>query len=262
MSSRTISIPLPVPGSRAGWLAVGLALGMIGAVLAGPLLSARPILGADPTGTTPEHTISVSGTGRIVLSPDTADLRLGVSTTAKSVKAARAAAATSMAAVIASIKKLGIADKDIQTTTLSLQPQYDYSYNTNPPKLTGYQLSNAIAVTVRDLDRLGDAIDGALASGATSLDGVSFRVADQAAAEGQARQAAIDEAKAKAKTLADAAGISIGGVASISETVAPVPYPVYYGFGAATPKATDIQTPVAAGSTEVTVTVAVVYLIG
>jgi uncharacterized protein YggE len=261
MSPRTISIPVPVPGSRAGWLAVGLALGMMGAVLAGPLLSVRQILATDPAGAA-EHTISVSGTGRIVLSPDTADLRLGVSATAKTVKAARSAAATSMTAVIASLKKLGIADKDIQTTTLSLQPVYDYSYNTNPPRLTGYQLSNAIAVTVRDLDKLGDAIDDALAAGATSLDGVSFRVDDQAAAEQQARQAAMDEAKAKAKTLADAAGISISGVASISETVSPVPYPVYYGFNAAGAPGKDVQTPVAPGSTEVSVTVAVVYLIG
>ena len=263
MSSRTISIPVPVPGSRAGWLAVGLALGALAAVIAGPLLQTRHALAADPTSTTPEHTISVSGTGRIVLSPDTADLRLGVSSTAKTVKAARSAAAASMTAVIASLKKLGIADKDIQTTTLSLQPTYDYSANTNPPRLTGYQLSNAVAVTVRDLDKVGDAIDGALAAGATSLDGVSFRVFDQTAAEQQARQAAMDQAKAKAKTLADAAGISITGVASISETVAPVPYPVYYGFNAAgAPAAKDVQTPVAAGSTEVTVTVAVVYLIG
>src|SRR5512143_465348 len=141
MSSPTISIHLPVPGSRAGWLATGVALGMLGAVLAGPLLSVRPALATDPTGAA-EHTISVSGTGRIVLSPDTADLRLGVSATAKTVKAARSLAATSMTAVIASLKKLGIADKDIQTTTLSRQPTYDYSANTNPPRLTGYQLSN------------------------------------------------------------------------------------------------------------------------
>lgn len=263
MSSRTISIPVPVPSARAGWLAVGLVLGMAAAVLAGPLLSARHALAADPTGTTPEHTISVSGTGRIVLTPDTADLRLGVSATAKTVKAARANAASSMTAVIASLKKLGIDDKDIQTTTLSLQPVYDYSYNTNPPKLTGYQLSNAIAVTVRDLDKLGDAIDDSLAAGATSLDGVSFRVFDQAAAEQQARTAAMDEAKAKAKTLADAAGVSISGVASISESISPVPYPVYYGYATAgAPQAKDVQTPVAPGSTEVIVTVAVVYLIG
>ena len=261
MSSRTISIPVPVPGSRAGWLAVGLALGAFAAVIAGPLLSVRPTLATDPTGAA-EHTISVSGTGRIVLTPDTADLRLGVSSTAKTGKAARSAAATSMTAVLVSLKKLGIADKDIQTTTLSLQPVYDYSYSSNPPKLTGYQLSNAIAVTVRDLDVLGDAIDNALAAGATSLDGVSFRVDDQAAAEQQARQAAMTEAKAKAKTLADAAGVSIAGVASISESVSPIPYPIYYGLSAAGTPAKDVSTPVAPGSTEVSVTVAVVYLIG
>ena len=263
MSSRTISIPLPVLGSRARWLAVGLAIGMLVAVAAGPLLSVRSTFATNPTGTMPEHTISVSGTGHIVLTPDIADLRLGVSSTAKTVKSARSLAAQSMTAVIASLKGLGIADKDIQTTILSLQPTYDYSTNTNPPRLTGYQLSNSIAVTVRDLGKLGDAIDNALAAGATSLDGVSFRVDNQAAAELQARQAAMDEAKAKAKTLADAAGIAITGVASISETIAPVPYPVYYGYAAAgAPSAKDVQTPVEAGSTEVTVTVAVVYLIG
>ena len=262
MSSRTISISLPMPGSRVGWLATGLALGMLAAVLAGPLLSTRPVLAVDPAGTN-EHTIAVSGTGRIVLTPDTADLRLGVSATAKTVKEARAAAATSMTAVIASLKNLGIADKDIQTTTLSLQPVYDYSTNTNPPRLTGYQLSNAVAVTVRDLGKLGDAIDDALAAGATSLDGVSFRVADQTAAEQQARQAAMDQAKAKATTLAGAANVSITGVASISETVAPIPYPIYYGYGnmAGAPGG-DVKTPVAPGSTEVSVTVSVVYLIG
>ena len=75
MSSRTISIPVPVPGSRTGWLATGLALGAFAAILAGPLLQTRHALAVDPTSTTPEHTISVSGTGHIVLSPDTADRR-------------------------------------------------------------------------------------------------------------------------------------------------------------------------------------------
>ena len=260
MPSRTVSIALPVPRARAAWLAVGLALGMLAAVIAGPLLSVRPILATDPA-TSPEHTISVSGTGKIVLSPDTADIRLGVSATARTVKAARQAAAASMTAVIASLKKLGIADADIQTTILSLQPTYDYSYNTNPPRLTGYVLSNGIAVTVRDIEKVGDAIDDALAAGATSFDGVTFRVADQAAAEKQARTAAMTEAAAKAKALADAAGISIAGVASISETVAPIPYPIYYG-AAAGEGAKDVATPVQPGTSEISVTVAVVYLIG
>jgi uncharacterized protein len=260
MSPRTISISLPVPGVRTGWLAVGLALGMLVAVLAGPLLSTKPALATDGTSTPPEHTISVAGTGKVVLSPDVADIRLGVSATARTVKAARQAAATSMTAVIAALRKLGIAEADIQTTTLSLQPTYDYSYNTNPPRLTGYVLSNAIAVTVRDIEKVGDAIDDALAAGATTLDGVGFRVADQASAEAQARTAAMTEAAAKAKTLADAAGVSIKGVASISETVAAIPYPIYYAGAAAGAK--DVQTPVQPGTSDVSVTVAVVYLIG
>lgn len=257
--SRPTSITLPLPGARLAWLSLGLGAGLLAAVVAGPLLTIRPALATDPA-TPAEHTLSVSGTGRVILTPDTADLRLGVTATARTVKAARDAAAAAMTAVIASLKHAGIAEKDIQTSTLSLQPTYDYGSNTNPPRVTGYNLTNAVAVTVRDLDVLGDAIDGAMAAGATSLDGVAFRVADQASAEAQARQAAMAEAAAKAKTLADAAKVSLSGVASISESVAPVPYPVYYGVMAGGSK--DASTPVLAGTTEVSVTVAVVYLIG
>jgi uncharacterized protein YggE len=261
MSPRTVSITLPLPSSRAAYLAVGLALGMMSAIVAGPLLAARPILATEGTTTTPEHTISVTGTGKVVLSPDVADLRLGVSSAARTVREARNDAASKMTAVITALKQLGIDDKDIQTTTLSLQPSYDYSTNTNPPRLTGYVLSNAVAVTVRDLAKVGDAIDNSLAAGATTLDGVSFRVADETNAEKQARQAAMAEAQAKAKTLADAAGVSISGVASISESVAPIPYPMYYGAaaGAATK---DVSTPVQPGTNEISVTLTVVYLIG
>jgi uncharacterized protein YggE len=259
MSSRTVSIALPLPDGRRAWLAAGVALGLLAASIAGPLLGTHHALAVDPGTTTNEHTISVSGTGRVVLSPDTADLRLGVGTTAKTVKEARAKAAASMTAVIASLKKLGIADADIQTSTLSLQPTYDYQSNQNPPRITGYSMSNAVSVTIRDLDKVGDAIDDALAAGATSLDGVSFRVNDQTAAEKQAREAAMADATAKSKALADAAHVSITGVASISETSAPVPYPVYYGFAAG---AADMKTPVQPGTNEISVTVSVVYLIG
>ncbi len=258
MSSRTVSITLPLPGTAVRWLAVGLAAGIVVASIASPAFAPRPTLGVDPANP-PEHTISVSGTGRVVLIPDIADLRLGVSHTAKTVKDARAAAAKSMTAVLASLKKLGIAERDIQTTTLSLQPVYDYYTPNKPPRLTGYALSNAIVVTVRDLDKISDAIDGSLAAGATSLDGISFRVDNQAAAEKKAREAAVADAKAKAQTLASAAGVSITGVASISETMAPPPYPIYLGADRA---AGELATPVQPGTSEVSVTVAVVYLIG
>jgi uncharacterized protein YggE len=259
----TTTITLPVPGSRARWLALGLASGLLLAAIASPAFAPRTILGADSS-TTPEHIISVTGTGRVVISPDVADLRVGVSSTKPTVRAARAAAADAMTRVVAALKKLGIADADIQTTTLSLQPIYDYSTNSNPPRLTGYQLQNAVAVTIRDLDKVGDAIDDSLAAGATTFDGVSFRVDDPAKAQAIAREAAMTQARAKADTLAKGAGVSVGGVASISETSSPVPYPIYYaqdsaGGLAAPDKAAS--TPVETGSNEVTVTVAVSFLI-
>ena len=188
MADSTLNVSIPVPSARVRWAAVGLIAGLIVAVVAGPSLAPRPIIAADPAAT-PEHTISVSGTGRVILSPDIADLRLGVSITAKTVKEARASNAAAMTAVIASLKKLGVADKDIQTTLLSLQPVYDYSTNSSTPHLTGYSLSNSVAVTIRNLDKVGEAIDGALAAGATTMDGLTFRVADQVTAERQAREA-------------------------------------------------------------------------
>jgi len=260
MEPRTITITAPTPGTRGRWLAVGLAAGLVLAGIASPLFSAPHTFAVNPSPTDHEHTISVNGTGKVTLSPDTADIHLGVAASGKTVKAVRQQAAASMNAVIAAIKKLGIADKDIQTSWVSLQPTYDYNVGTYPPKVTGYQFSNAISVTVRDLDKVGNAIDDALAAGATTLDGISFQVADETAAEAQARSAAMADAKTKAQALATAAGVTIAGIASINETVAPTPFPIYYGAAQAAGK--DAVTPVQPGSTDITITVAVVYLIG
>ena len=253
------SITLTLPSSRTRWLGIGLAIGLLVAAIASPAFAPRATLAADNT--PPEHSISVSGTGRVIISPDVADLRLGVSVTKPTVKAARAAAAASMTKIMAALKKLGIADADLQTSGLSLQPVYDYSNNSNPPKLTGYTLSNGVSVTIRDLDKIGDAIDDGLAAGATTLDGVTFRVDDPAKAQERARKQAMTQAKAIADTLASTAGVSITGVASISETSGPTPYPVYYDAGRAAGIAADAATPINVGTNEVTVTVSVVYLI-
>jgi uncharacterized protein YggE len=255
------TVTIPTPGTRARLIAVGIGVSLFLAATSAPALTPRPTLAVDST--VPEHTISVSGTGTVTLKPDVADLHLGVLITRPTVKAAQADAASAMTKVIAALKALGIADKDIQTSNVSLQPAYDYSSNSNPPRITGFQMSNSVTVTVRDLTKLGDAIDNSLAAGATSLDGVNFRVDDQTAAEGQARQAAMAEAKSKAQTLATAAGVSIGGVASISETSAPMPYPIMYSGGApaAAVDGSKVATPIQAGTTDVTITVAVVYLI-
>ena len=255
-----LTLTLRMPDSRARWLAAGLAAGLLAATIASPLFAPHHALAADTT--TPEqHTIAVTGVGKVVIAPDVADLRIGVSFTRPTVKAARADAAATMTRVVAALKALGIADKDIQTTNLSLQPAYDYSANANPPRITGYTLSNGVAITIRDLDKVGDAIDNSLAAGATSFDGVSFRVDDPAKAQKQARTDAMTQAKANADTLASAAGVTITGVASISEATAQTPYPIYYGAAAGSAPVKDAATPIEAGTTDVTITVSVVYLI-
>jgi hypothetical protein len=207
---------------------------------------------------TPEHTITVSGIGTVSLTPDTADLRIGVNIIRPTATQARADAAIAMTKVVAAIKAAGIADKDIQTSNLSLQPVYDYGNGNGPAKLTGFQVSNIVSITSHELDKVGGLVDAAVAGGATSVDGITFRVEDQAKAEGQARLAAVADAKAKADALAGAAKVSIVGVSSIAETSSPMPYPVYAGNAVSK----DASTPVQFGSTDVTVSVVIVYLIG
>jgi uncharacterized protein YggE len=256
--SKTITLTIPHPSARLAWLALGISVGLAGGILSNPFVGTRTAMGVDSPDVK-EHTITVAGTGRVVLTPDTADLRLGVTTTAATVKDARARAASAMTAVIAALRKLGIAQRDIRTTALTLQPVYDYSNGSNPPRLTGYTFSNGVAVTLRDLDLVASAVDDALGAGATSLDGVTFRVDDEAAAERQARESAMQEAKSKADALAEAAGVRITGVASIAETSAPIAYPTYFAAGLAA--ARDVATPVEPGTTEVSISVSVAYLI-
>ena len=93
-------------------------------------------------------------------------------------KDARAAAATAMQGVVKALRDAGVAERDIRTTTLSLQPVYDYNTNGSAPKIVGYELRNGVVATIRDLEKIADAVDGALAGGGTTLDGVAFRVDD------------------------------------------------------------------------------------
>jgi uncharacterized protein YggE len=207
----------------------------------------------------PSGTIVVSGTGRVAVDPDVADLRLGVAISRPTVEAARAAAAESMAGILAAVTAAGVVRRDVRTTVLSVQPRYDYR-DGKAPILTGYDLANVVEVTVRDLAALGGVVDGALTAGATSLDGLTFRVDDPREAEHAARTAAIVEARARADVLAAASGVSITGVSDITEGGPQLAWPQ--------PKATrmlmaaDAGTPVEAGSTEIAVTVTVTFRMG
>lgn len=211
---------------------------------------------AEPAATR-EGTIVVSGTGRIAVQPDLAELRLGVSTARPSIEVARADAAATMTAILAAIDAAGIARSDVRTALLSVQPRYDYR-DGKAPTLTGYELSNVVEVTVRDLALLGDVVDGALAAGATSMDGLAFRVADPAPAEREARVAAVAAARARADVLAGATGLEIVGVADIVEGQ-PIGPPVPRMKAERMMMAADAATPVEAGTTEVVVQVTVTY---
>lgn len=205
-----------------------------------------------------EGTIIVSGTGRVAVTPDVADLRLGVVVTRPTVAAARADAASKMSAILAAIDGTGVARRDVRTALVSVQPQYDYRDGA-APTLTGYEINDLVEVTVREIDRVGDVIDASLGAGATRLDDLSFRVADASGPEREARLRAMAEARARADVLADAAGITVTGVAGIVEGGAAPPIPMPRLKGARLAMAADVATPVEAGSLEVAVTVTVTY---
>jgi uncharacterized protein YggE len=203
-------------------------------------------------------TIVTSGTGRISVEPDTAELRLGVATSRPSVGMARAAAAEVMTAILAAVTGAGVDRRDIRTSTLSVLPRYEYR-DGKPPELAGYDLANLVLVTVRDLAALGAVIDGALTAGATSLDSLAFRVEDPREPERAARVAAVAEARQRAEVLAEAAGVTIAGVSDIVEGGSPPTWP--QPKAARMMMATDQATPVEAGTTEIDVTVTVCFRI-
>jgi hypothetical protein len=169
------------------------------------------------------RTISVEGKGEVSTAPDTAFVDAGVTTTAPAARDALTANTKAMSDLIAALKTNGIAAADIQTSGFSVNPQYFYaerdaSGNTPPPRITGYQVQNGVKVTVHKLDDLGTILDNIVTVGANTINGVSFSVDDPARLYDEARKAAFADAEAKAKIYADAAGIGLGGVMTISET--------------------------------------------
>ncbi len=232
-----------------------LALGALIVAVAALSLRPGPAVGALVTEAAPAvHTITVVGTAAVTRVPDTARVSVGVAVTRSTVKAARDAAAKSMTAIIASIKALGIDEKDIKTIGIDLSPQYS---NSSTPKITGYRMSEQLQVTVRDMPKAGDVVDTATAKGANEVNGLSYEVGDPAIAMDEARAAAIAQARTSAQRMASAAGVSLGGVVSIAESVASSPGPYYYGDAMR-----SLETTIQPGTQDVQATVTVTFEIG
>lgn len=162
--------------------------------------------------------IAVTGLGRVEAAPDMATVSLGVTTEADTAKEAMAENSAGVQAVIDGLKQAGIEDRDIQTSGLSLGPRYDYrNASGEAPKITGYVASNMVTVRVRALDTVGAVLDGIVSGGANTLNGLSFGLQDDQAALDEARRRAVADAARKAALYAEAAGVTLGRVMSISE---------------------------------------------
>jgi uncharacterized protein YggE len=199
--------------------------------------------------------VTVLGHGSVTLTPDIATVTIGVQVTKPTLPEAQSEATAQMTAVLEAIKAAGIDEKDIQTAYYSVNVLQNYDNTGTPTDVIGYQVSNQVNVIVRDIDKVGQLLEDVVAAGANSIYGITFGVSDPSDAQSQARAAAVADAKKRAEELAQAAGLSLGRVLSISEGVSqPIPY--YDSGQFAGGKA---GAPVQFGTTEVTVDVQVTY---
>lgn len=209
---------------------------------------------------TRDSTISVPGVGRVAVQPDLAGVRVGSLVVRPTAGAAREAAASAMTTVLEALAATGIAPRDVRTAFVGLDAVRDYSSG-GEGRITGYQATNAVEATVRDVNAVGRAIDAALEAGATSLDGLHFRLADPSPVEDEARRLAIADARRRATTIAAEAGLELGPIVAVHEGpdgTGPGPRP----YGAAkVMEMAAADTPVEAGSQEVVVTVRVTFAI-
>ncbi|HEY0236373.1 MAG TPA: SIMPL domain-containing protein [Afipia sp.] len=205
--------------------------------------------------TVPPATISITGEATISVPPDLAQIDGGVTNEAKTAREASDANNKLMSAVLAALKNTGIAEKDIQTSRLSLQPQTSSRTSGGPQQITSYRASNHVTVTVRDITKVAGTIDALTGSGANDIGGVHFMVSNASKLLDDARTQAINDARRKAEIYARAAAVQVGAPLSISEDGG-APAPMFRRMATAMAAA---PAPVAAGEETLHVAVNVSY---
>lgn len=203
-------------------------------------------------------TLNLSAYGETRIAPDIATISLGVQTEAPTAAEALRLNADRMTRVIAALKRAGMEDRDIQTSNLSVSPQYVYEQNV-PPRLSGYQVSNQVTVTVRDLKRLGQVVDATVNSGANSVGGISFGLADSSAAEDAARLEAARKVQARAELYARAMGYRVGRLVTMSEGGGYTPVSPPMPMMAMAREKFDASTPVESGELKVRMDVSATF---
>lgn len=251
-SSSRLTAALVVVGAVV--VAVALTLSVVGLTRAGTV-SVLPL-------TSQQTGITVCGHGKANARPDQAQVEVGVHASAPTAQEARAQAAQAMNAVLAALKSNGVANDDIQTDYVAIQPQY--SYSDGGPHQIGYIATNQATATIRAVDSAGKVIDAVTQAGGNNvnIDGIQFSAGDPSAAQGQARQNAIADAHRQAEQIAQGAGVSLGAPVSIQVGGCGQPQRPGVFFGAASAAGNaDQATPLQPGQQQITVDVEVVYAI-
>jgi uncharacterized protein YggE len=247
--------PAPPGGTIAGsGVAIDAMPSGMAAGMAAPVSALTP-LAAAPSATVDGHILATRGVGRATGTPDTATVWIGVSTQDSSAKSALRANTSRANALIELLRRNGVADKDLRTSQLSINPVY----NDKSSAITGYQVDNTVQATLRDLGKAGTLLDAAVGviGNAVRIQQISFSIGDDTALRAQARAQAVAQAKAQAGQLAQAAGVSLGAVRSLTEVVdagSPITYDMKAAAGASA-----ASVPVQPGQQDITVAVDLVY---
>ncbi|OYX24057.1 MAG: hypothetical protein B7Z10_09940 [Rhodobacterales bacterium 32-66-7] len=182
-------------------------------------------------------TLTVTGTGTVEAAPDLATLTIGVTTQGATASDALAANSDVLTAVMARLTTAGIEARDMQTSNLSVSPNWT-GYDSATPTISGYVAINTLTIRVRQMDGLGPVVDAAVSEGANTLNGLYFGLSDQEPVLNDARKLAVRDARARAEFLATAAGVTLGRVLSISEGGTGFdPMPAYRAEAASVPVA-------------------------
>jgi uncharacterized protein YggE len=210
-----------------------------------------------------ESGIAVTGRGEVKGRPDTVTIQIGVSVMRRTVVEATRDATALARALTDALTAGGVAERDIQTSNLSINPNYEYPPN-RQPKLTGYTFANTMFVTIRDVDAAGGIIDGAVAAAGDSavLQGVHFALDDDTTAIVEARAAAYASARAKAVQLAALAGVGLGAAVAIEELETGPGVPMPPSPRMMRMAAAEAGPPISAGEVTTTILVSVRFAIG
>jgi uncharacterized protein YggE len=198
----------------------------------------------------PKDGITVTGTGQVSAVPDEAEFSLGVTTKGQTARDALTANSAQMRRLIEALKTAGVAEREIRTQDVSVGPAYDGS-----GKVGGFSARNSVSVHIRDLNRAGAILDAASRAGANEIYGPMLTRSDRDALEARALKDAVANARERAEALAEAAGVSLGEVAAISDQSEP-DGPMY---ATAARAAEDANVPIERGREEITAVVTVTF---